>query len=345
MDHYLLRSLKEKYLSPFILGLVIVLSVTAVLYANRAPEQHREGINPAFATYISGYTSGSIPRDGSIRIQFTHLPEKTIENDALNHLFSFEPGIKGKTTWVDSLTLEFKPAEWLPSGKAFSGTLELRQLFNTPDSLDVFPIQFQTIKQSFEIDPPVLEASDPITMTFQRLSAGLLTADVEDAAKVEEIVSVEVNGRVIPLKWEHAIDHRTHRFVADSIERLESEGKIELKWNGSSISSPLKGETSLKIPALGDFSVASITAFDEEEQYISVRFTDPLMVNQNLEGLISVGNFASKDLRYTIERNEIRAFLPNRVTGSQQVKVSAGIMNVAGYKMPLGYTEDVTFTD
>ncbi len=345
MENSLLRSLKEKYLSVFLLGLVAALSVTALLYANQSTRPFIR-INPAFATWVSGYTSGSVSRQATVKIQFTHVPEKTVDPEDLEDLFDFDPNIKGTVSWRDSITLEFKPTEWLKSGTMFKGTFELGKLFNTPDSLSVFPLQFQVIKQSFEIDPPVLEAVDPMAMSYQRLTATVRTADIDAVEQIEKIVAVTVNGQSAKIKWEHSVDQRTHNLVVDSIQRLEKEGVVEVAWDGRPIGVKLDGKVSYKVAALGDFRVATISGIDQEEsQYVSIVFTDPLMVNQNLEGLVTIGDIGAKDLRCTIERNEIRAYIPSRIVGQHLVRVNAGILNVMGYKMPVGYTEELQFQD
>src|ERR1700741_1202302 len=100
-------------------------------------------VNPAFARYISGYTSGIVSKKTSIRVQLTEayvLPGSTAANPQIPAvgaevpagLFSFEPSLKGKAVWIDGHTIEFTPDEMLVQNQFYDGEFYLSKLLNVP---------------------------------------------------------------------------------------------------------------------------------------------------------------------------------------------------------------------
>ena len=70
-------------------------------------------VDPAYSKYVDGYTSGTISKTSSVRIQLAASSATTHATGEIagEQLFEFSPSVKGKATWVDARTIEFKPAE------------------------------------------------------------------------------------------------------------------------------------------------------------------------------------------------------------------------------------------
>ena len=81
----------------------------------------------------------------------------------------------------------------------------------------------------------------------------------------------------------------------------------------------------------------------QPEQYILVRFSDPVLSTQSLKGMISLSNNA--DLKFTVTDNEIRIYPVVRQYGHLDLTISAGIRNVLGYRYPTAQTLSLNFED
>ncbi|MES2690720.1 MAG: hypothetical protein V4658_09975, partial [Bacteroidota bacterium] len=308
-------------------------------------------INPAFAKYIAAYTAGTISKESSIRIQFTagFADSNTLKQET--NLFSFDPDIKGTVKWIDASTVEFKPEKPLPSGTKYEAVFHLDKITEVPDDLQEFPFQFNTIQQAFEVGFPKFAAMNPQELLYQQVSGTLLTADAEEDKKIEQLLSASYNGASCIIKWEHAADSRTHSYRIDSVLRKEKAGEVVIGWNGSPINVDSKGEHKLEIPAIGDFKVVGISVENDEEQYVSVHFSDPILQAQDLDGLITFiqqSNAAVNgiaELRFTIASNEVKCYPGVRMSGTHVITIHAGVKNVMGKPLAEGLKQTIEFTD
>lgn len=337
-------SLPRYWRSPKIVAATLIAAfVAAIWYVKADHSPLAKSKDPAFASYITAYTSGMISRDGSIKIKLTNAFSDSSKMGSLRNLFEFSPEIEGQAHMTDAYTIEFKPKNLLPSGTVYEVAFNLGQLLEVPSKLEKFFFEFRTIEQAFELNDLILQASDNNDMRYQQLKGMLLTADISEDEKVEQILKATHAGVAMRIKWQHAADRVTHRFIIDSIERGKAATELLLSYNGASIDAGKKGEQKLQVPSLGDFKVMEVLAYDREEQYVSIRFSDPLKQNQELNGLITVNDLT--DLRFTIERNEIKVYSNTNMIGTQVVKVATGIQNALGYKLKTGGTFNIEFED
>jgi len=110
---------KNWFSKKFILiGLSAITLVSGIVYLTNQRSNKRNGkLNPAFASYISAFTAGTISRESSIKIQLAGNFADSSKIGESVKAFSFEPSIKGEAKWIDASTIEFKPSENLPSGQ------------------------------------------------------------------------------------------------------------------------------------------------------------------------------------------------------------------------------------
>ena len=98
--------------------LLLIISVTTILYGCKNSKK-LISIDPAFSQYIEAYTSGTVSKKSTIRIQLasdaktTHTLNEPIDKD----LFSFNPSVQGKAYWIDARTIEFRPEKDLEVNK------------------------------------------------------------------------------------------------------------------------------------------------------------------------------------------------------------------------------------
>ena len=147
----------------------------------------------------------------------------------------------------------------------------------------------------------------------------------------------------LPVTWDHNVGEKTHNFTIDSVIRGEKELIVEVKYNGSSISSDQDGTQEFVVPALGDFKVINNILIQYPEQHVIVSFSDPIRKNQSIDGLIRLSN--DTDCRFIVEGNAIKVYPNVRQNGTLTLFVEPGIRNTAGKGLKSGESFDVVFQE
>ncbi|MDG1477510.1 MAG: alpha-2-macroglobulin family protein [Vicingaceae bacterium] len=323
----------------------VLLTIAALIYVvfGGSPKETQK-IDPAFTGYVSGFTSGIISKETEIVV---HLREEVAlekqTEEVAEDLFDFDPNIEGEAYWKDSYTVAFKPTEYLTSGMLYGAEFDLSELMEVPKDLEVLAFQFQTIKQAVEVYFDGMEAYDDQDLKWQKIKGSINTADVALSSEIEELFKASQNNNELSLTWEHGENNKWHTFVIDSVSRTEDKGEVNLTWEAKNIGAEENGEMDIEIPALGDFKVMNVRVYQQPNQYVSVRFSDPLKRTQDLEGLIY---FASgEEVRLEINRNEVKVYPENRITGVAKLVVTDGIRNTLNYQMQNEFSKELAFFD
>jgi len=274
----------------------------------------------------------------------TEYPEEIAANEPVDDkLFRFQPSLKGSTYWIDQRTVEFVPEESLESGTVYNVEFDLNQVSEVPEHLKTFEFQFQTIVQTFSVQFEPLKSYNISDMKWHKLGGILSTSDIIEDEEIEKVLSAKQENQKLSISWIHGSEGKSHQFTIDSILRADDEGNVVVSWDGKPVDVDLSGSEIITIPALGDFSMMSISVVQHPEQYVRLVFSDPLQSNQFLKGLIRLEN--GSDLQFIIEENEIKAYPSVRQIGSLKVFVEAGIKNSLGYKLKEDNTYDVSFEE
>lgn len=291
-------------------------------------------IDSGFSEYITAFTAGVVSRDASIRILLAkeYEGEKKIGEPIKETLFKFDPPIKGTATWVDNRTIDFKPDNLLNYATIYKAEFLLGKLKAVPKQFEKFSFQFQTQVLTFDFSLGKVRSIDPKQMNWMTISGLLNTTDVVDNAKLEKVVEASQQGKKLNITWNHDVNGRMHTFLVDSIRRGEEESSVLINWNGDPLDINNKGTEQLRIPSLKEFSLMHFYVVQQPEQYIALQFSDPLQENQELKGLLKLGN--STDLKFTQDANELRVYPKRREYGNKTLIVYQGLKNVLGYKLP-----------
>jgi alpha-2-macroglobulin len=307
---------------------LVVLSATFFPSCNR---REKIEIDPAFAQYISAFTSGSVSVAGKVRIRFTQpfvegvQPETPVKEEILK----FSPSISGELVWLDNQTLEFRPSEWLAQGEVYEATLELDKITAVPENLQEFEFSFTTLKQFADASITSVAPYSGTDLSKMELRGEMRTADVAKSELIESTLTATQKGKKLPVIWQHSDDMHAHYFIVDSIARGEKADSVQIQWNGKPIGAEQSGKMNQNIPALGDFKVFFFRAVQQPEQYIVLQFSDPLEATQDLNGLIDLQESESE--RFEIENNEVRIYPPYRLNSTVVVSVYPGVRNIMGY--------------
>ena len=307
--------------------------------------KHPAKINPEFGNYIFGYTSGIISVKSPVYIRFRKPLKMNVQPGELigEKLLSFDPEIKGKLFLKDESTIEFRPEDKLVSGETYDAVLKLHRLFDVPDDLQLFKFQFRTIGQTFNV---VAEGYSPYNtndLSKNKISGYVTTADVMDESDVKKLISAEQNGKKLPVRWDFTGYTKKFPFVVDSVMRTGKAGKVLLSWDGSPLKIKNRGTDTINIPPLDKFRVMKTTVVQQPEQYVKIRFSDPLKPGQNLKGLIRLKD--GGDLKLTVENNIVKAYPSSRQKGFKTLMVESSVKNIAGYKLNEPYSIELAFEE
>ncbi len=297
-------------------------------------------IDPSFSRYIEAYTSGVISKKNTIRIQLaadattTHTLNETIKEA----LFDFSPAIEGKAYWIDARTIEFKPNNDLQPDQVYEASFQLGKVMYVPSDYKIFKFNVQVIKPSFAVEDFGLRSVNKQTMT---LNGQVTTADVEESAKVEKLLTASMNNGALSIVWQHNEANRIHNFTINNIQRSNAAGMLQLIWDGTALGIDLKGSKDVDVPAIGDFAVLNVRAVQDQEQYALVQFSDPLAIGQTLDGLITLSD--QENVSYTILGSEVKVYSSGSLDGNYTVSIHEGIENQWGDKLLKASASNIFF--
>lgn len=303
-----------------------------------------EPFDEAFAPFISAYTTGTISRGAPIIVRMIEdvVSQTEVGNEVASSLLSFDPQIEGSGTWLDTRTVSFEPHELLPSGKFYDVEFALGEVLDVPTDVKTFSFQFETMQQSFSVEMQGVraEASGSADVSLQGL---VMTADVERAENITELVSASQGNTELDIVWQGDSDGKHHRFTVNNVRRGQSASTVSIQWNGKAIDVSEKGSTEVNIPASGEFVVMNVRVRGEPDPFVEVEFSDPLQTDQDLRGLITVSDVSSPT--FMVRDNSVQIHFYRDATGDYVVKVLPGILNTAGKKLTKAGTYDITLED
>jgi alpha-2-macroglobulin len=324
--------------------ILLVLALTAITLPSCRKHMPKQ-VNPAFKQYIQAYTAGVISTHATIKVRlFADFVDSGMYNVPVEEkLFDFSPSVSGKTYWIDSRTLEFRPDEALPAKEFYTAKFYLSKLLKVPDSLKTFEFQFQTLQQDFEVQVLNHKAYKNTDLTKEKLYGRLLTADVADDRQVEKILKATQDGKALPVVWSPAEKKQAYNFQVDSVIRGPNASVVKLEWNGKEIGAENKGEKEVEIPPLSVFKFLEAGVIQSTEQYVFLRFSDPVAEDQNLAGIVRLGK--DIDLRYSIEDNEVRIYPAEMKDNAGILSVDPALRNIQGKSLGIPVSQRIVYDD
>ncbi|MEX2369483.1 MAG: MG2 domain-containing protein [Bacteroidales bacterium] len=304
-----------------------------------------EMTTPHFNPLISAFTSGIISTESSVQVRFSKPFADSVEAYSVvqSGIMSFKPDVEGNLYYLDNQTIEFRPESRFNQGTAYDVQLKLNKLFPKSDTDKSFSFRFHTIEQHLGLELSGFRPYNDYKPTLNYLTGTVQTADVANPAAIEAILDVIQDKVKLSVRWDHDPDRKLHNFTIDSIKRGEEDMNVEVRYDGTSISSKQKGVQDFVVPALGNFKVISHKLIQYPEQHILLHFSDPIRKNQDLNGLVRLDN--GTDMRFIIEGNSVKAYPNVRQNGSLNLFVEPGIRNTAGKGLKKGESISIVFEE
>jgi alpha-2-macroglobulin len=322
--------------------IIVILAVFVVLKLLFGIGKSRTDISE-FGPYISGYTSGIISKSSPIKIQLSADFAKKlgdIENRKTD-LFKFSPHIEGTAGWTDYRTIQFTPEDDLESDKTYTVSFRLVELDTDIDrKLRVFEYDIKTKPQNFTLEVTEIKTIDKKHLRWQQVRGKIKTADTENLENIEKLLNASYQDKNLKTTCiETGVNQ--FEFLVDSVPRTETPGSITIHYNGKAIGIDKKGEMQISIPSLSDFLLMSVDIIQSPQQYIKLQFSDPILENQLLDGLIQLEDDAL--INFSIQDNLIKVYPSERVKGERKLTVNPGIKNVLGHRFKDTYLEMLDF--
>lgn len=338
-----MKKFSVKKIAVAVVAIAIALAGVFYFTASKGKKPPSAAINPAFAEYISSYTAGVISSVSPVRVMFSKdvVDSSAIGQETTVKLFSFSPSVQGKTRWLDARTVEFKPDTKFRSGELYEVSFNLARVAEVPKELSAFEYSFQIIRQNFEVSVDNIRPYEKTELKRQKIEGTLVTADVADAANVEQMIAPLQSGKSLKVSWVHADEGRQHHFVVEEVTRKEEETKVLLEIAGKPLGIDQAESREVVIPSLSDFKLMTARVVQQPAQHVVLQFSDPLKEKQNLNGLISIEGIESVEV--SVRDNEILVYPAVRQTGSKTVRMEAGIRNILDYSLKTAITTDVVF--
>ena len=322
---------------------LFLLVIFAALSGCKDKKTEIPSIDPAFTSYISGFTSGVISAGSNLLISLVSDVPLAIQEEAMEmELIECKPTVKGSYRWINSRTLEFTPVEMLEPGTVYRCKFHLHKLMEAPDELGTLEFQFQTIQQALYVELKGLNSLDDEDLQWQQLRGTLKTADFADMELVEQALTGSQDGKALQIGWTHNSEGTSHEFIIDSISRTKEKEQVLVKWDGKHIKSKDRGEEVVSIPPLGDFKLMNTHVRQQPEQYISLFFSDPISKSQDLRGLIYLES--GEDVKLELEGSQVKVYPATRLQGSLTLIVNDAVRNTLDYKLIESYKKEITFT-
>lgn len=320
--------------------LSFLLLTTILLGISCGRKQQLVSIDPEISKYISSFTSGVISKTASIKIQLASNASTTHPLGETNQkLFDFSPSVKGKTIWIDARTIEFKPDKPLKPGTLYTIRFLLNKVMDVPDKFHEFVFNAEILRPSFVVKEGGLRSNDDNSTMF--LPGTIETSDFEDLKDIEKILTASHGKDNLKIVWQHQDDSKIHHFTVEGINRTGINDSLTLKWNGTPLESKNSGTKLIMVPAKNNFTVLDVRAINDDGQYISVLFSDPININKELNGLITVSN--QEQVVYSINGSEVKVYLSDHPEGDYTVNINTGIENRNGKTLEQGFVSNISF--
>ncbi len=295
-----------------------------------------------FTAYIAGFTTGFVSGEAAIVVDLATVPNFPIVepgNELSQTIFAFDPPIKGVAYRNSETRFSFVPENDWPRDREIKVSFYLGKLLEVPDKLKIFNFSVKTLPLSFSVGEPRLtpgeSAGDP-TYLFE-----VLIRFSESIEKIEsKSFSLKVGKKEIGFEIVGTDKPLEYKLISDKIPRLDVQRQLQFEWDGASMGSLSKGSIEVDIPSTGHFAVERVQIVNFPDQAVIIQFSDLISSAQSKSGLFSV---EGKSFTIKTERNLVTLFPDERLSGSFELLVAAGLENSEGKKLKSDYRSQLNF--
>lgn len=330
----------NKKLSP-----LIILGVLLLLVCNSCKRSGNHEINPEFARYIAAFSYGKVSSTSAIQIELTQdIPSVELDKEIDQELFEFSPSIKGKAYWTSTRSIKFvpEPGELKP-GQEYEAWFKLDKVLEVDKDFKEFYFYFHVPEQNFSVSLlPYTQIKDN-DVTWNAVQGTLTLADETNIDNVKSMFSLS-GGKAKDAKVKITPTEIKGRYniLIDSLYRDSNDIEYTLHIKGEPIKAKRDLDIPIAIPKISTFDVIDVRVVYEPQECIRVTFSDPLSLNQNIQGLVKPGEI--ENFSYDIQKNVLKIYLENyNGNSSVDLKVFKELKNSEGRSLEKDYSYSVLF--
>lgn len=295
-----------------------------------------------FEGYIESFSTGYVSMHEPITIVFANdLPESIIAAGPSNKWFDISPRVDGDVQIVDFNTIRFVPKKALQQDQEYRISFQLHKVMDVPKELLEFNFAIHTLTQDFIVKIHEVQSYD---RNWQYINGSIETTDLMDLETAKQLVEANQEGKSLRVKFDKADSlSRVFHFMIDSVQRKIEDSKVNISWSGKKFNIDQNSEEEFLIPGKNNFKVVNIEVENGDQQVVKINFSDPLMRDQNLRGLVKLQD--ASQLKYSTEGNMLYVYPSEMLIGQKSVRVYQGIKSVDDVKMKKDYLEEVYFEE
>ncbi|MFY0712251.1 Ig-like domain-containing protein [Seonamhaeicola sp. NFXS20] len=294
-----------------------------------------------YRDYISYTTSGITSVAKPIQINLAKPVDGwEMHQEITDNIINIKPYVEGKLKVGNNQTLIFTPDEYLDASTEYTVTVKLSEIYkDIPSSFKNYTFQFKTITPNFNVVTNNLQS---YSKNWQYIEGVIKSADLISIENAKKLITAKQNGKNLNIVFNESYKNSTvFEFKIDSINRVIEDSNIEVSWNGKVIDADNKGENTIVIPGINNFTITKTEVFQSPEQYLLINFSDPLKKQQNFDGLVSIQN--AKNPKYVVSGNVLKVYPSTKLVGNIKVDIFQGIKNTDGFKLKKPFSETVAF--
>ncbi len=274
-------------------------------------------INPEFAKYIAAFTYGQITSSSEIQIELTQdIPTVELNKEIDQELFKFTPSIKGKAYWTSTRTIKFVPEPGqLERGQEYEAWFHLDKVLKVDSDFKDFYFNFHVPEQNYTVSLMPYSPIKDNDLTWNVVQGTVQLADNTDTENVMKMFTLTgPNAKDAKIKVTPTEAKGRFNLVIDSLRRDQTDLEYTLHVSGDPIKVKKSEEIKIVIPKIQDFSVIDVATEYSPQECIRVTFSDPLSLNQNIQGLIRPGEV--ENFSFDIQKNVLRIYLDKTTSGT-----------------------------
>ncbi len=297
-------------------------------------------INPEFAKYIAAFTYGQITSSSEIQIELTQdIPTVELNKEIDQELFKFTPSIKGKAYWTSTRTIKFVPEPGqLERGQEYEAWFHLDKVLKVDSDFKDFYFNFHVPEQNYTVSLMPYSPIKDNDLIWNVVQGTVQLADNTDLENVTKMFTLTgPNAKDAKIKVTPTEARGRFSLTIDSLRRDQTDLEYTLHVSGDPIKVKKSEEIKITIPKIQDFSVIDVATEYSPQECIRVTFSDPLSLNQNIQGLIRPGEV--ENFSFDIQKNVLRIYLDKTTSGTSiELKIFKELKSAGNRTLAEDYT-------
>lgn len=327
---------------------LFLISITFLFLTSACKREGTRTIDPEYARYIAAFTYGTISSTSSIQVELTQdLPAVELNKEIEQDLFEISPKVNGKAYWTSSRSIKFVPEPGeLKQGQVYDVWFKLDKVLQVEKDFKEFYFFFKVPEQNYSIDLLPYSPTKDNDLTWNTVKGTISLADDASLTDIAQMFTVEGNPNDAKVNIVPTEVRGQYTITIDSLKRTNADLVYLLKIDGASIGAKKEVDRlPINIPAIkpNTFSVVDVRTAYEPTECIRITFSDPLSVNQNIQGLVNpngVENFS-----YDIQNNVLKLYLDGTSsTSSVDLNIYKEIKSASSKTLDKNYNYSLSLT-